>query len=164
MGSSPIVVSASGGGGWWWWCKWQRFYGNNSSSKHNSSTSNSLLSTSSNNSGNNESCVLSWSFGYFLFAFLMLGWIASLYGRLMLTPNVRTTLSTLGCQEDGEGSWSIGVFYGDSPFSLKPIEDVSYFFFFLFSLFLSPTFGFSFSFFVFLGFLVLAVCGLLFVS
>ncbi|XP_027104872.2 glucosamine inositolphosphorylceramide transferase 1 [Coffea arabica] len=125
MGSSPIVVSASGGGGWWWWCKWQRFYGNNSSSKHNSSTSNSLLSTSSNNSGNNESCVLSWSFGYFLFAFLMLGWIASLYGRLMLTPNVRTTLSTLGCQEDGEGSWSIGVFYGDSPFSLKPIEDMN---------------------------------------
>ncbi|CDO99835.1 unnamed protein product [Coffea canephora] len=96
MGSSPIVVSASGGGGW---C--------------------------SNNSGNNESCVLSWSFGYFLFAFLMLGWIASLYGRLMLTPNVRTTLSTLGCQEDGEGSWSIGVFYGDSPFSLKPIEDMN---------------------------------------
>ncbi|XP_027111415.2 glycosyltransferase family protein 64 protein C5 [Coffea eugenioides] len=125
MGSSPIVVSGSGGGGWWWWCKWQRFYGNNSSSKHNSSTSNTLLSTSSNNSGNNESCVLSWSFGYFLFAFLMLGWIASLYGRLMLTPNVRTTLSTLGCQEDGEGSWSIGVFYGDSPFSLKPIEDMN---------------------------------------
>lgn len=125
MGSSPIVVSGSGGGGWWWWCKWQRFYGSNSSSKHNSSTSNSLLGTSSNNSGNNESCVLSWSFGYFLFAFLMLGWIASLYGRLMLTPNVRTTLSTLGCQEDGEGSWSIGVFYGDSPFSLKPIEDMN---------------------------------------
>lgn len=123
MGSSPIVVSGSGSGGWWWWCKWQRFYSSNSSSKHNSSTSNSLLNTSSNSGGNNESCVLSWSFGYFLFAFLMLGWIASLYGRLMLTPNVRATLSTLGCQEDGEGSWSIGVFYGDSPFSLKPIED-----------------------------------------
>lgn len=27
-----------------------------------------------------------------------------------------------GCLPDGEGSWSIGVFYGDSPFSLKPIE------------------------------------------
>lgn len=26
---------------------------------------------------------------------------------------------------DNEGSWSIGVFYGDSPFALKPIESVS---------------------------------------
>lgn len=31
----------------------------------------------------------------------------------------------LGCHEDSEGSWSIGVFYGDSPFSLKPIESMN---------------------------------------
>ncbi|KAF2318433.1 hypothetical protein GH714_007454 [Hevea brasiliensis] len=31
-------------------------------------------------------------------------------------------LNSVGCQEDNEGSWSIGLFYGDSPFSLKPIE------------------------------------------
>ena len=35
--------------------------------------------------------------------------------------------SLCGCREDNEGSWSIGVFYGDSPFSLKPIEAVSFF-------------------------------------
>ncbi|KAL8251759.1 hypothetical protein R6Q59_035452 [Mikania micrantha] len=33
--------------------------------------------------------------------------------------------SSSGCQEDSEGSWAIGVFYGDSPFSLKPIEAVN---------------------------------------
>lgn len=86
-----------------------------------------MNNNNNSSSSNNESCVLSWSFGYFLVAFVTLGWIGSLYGRLMLTPTVRTNLSTLGCQEDGEGSWSIGVFYGDSPFSLKPIEDVSSF-------------------------------------
>ncbi|KAI7753161.1 hypothetical protein M8C21_010961 [Ambrosia artemisiifolia] len=31
----------------------------------------------------------------------------------------------IGCQEDNEGSWGIGVFYGDDPFSLKPIEDLN---------------------------------------
>ncbi|CAL9169787.1 unnamed protein product, partial [Musa hybrid cultivar] len=30
--------------------------------------------------------------------------------------------SASGCRPDGEGSWSVGLFYGDSPFSLKPIE------------------------------------------
>nr|CAD1841798.1 unnamed protein product [Ananas comosus var. bracteatus] len=30
--------------------------------------------------------------------------------------------SSLGCRPDGEGSWAIGVFFGDSPFSLEPIE------------------------------------------
>lgn len=28
----------------------------------------------------------------------------------------------LGCRPDGEGSWAIGVFYGSSPFDLRPIE------------------------------------------
>ncbi|KAJ0718485.1 putative hexosyltransferase [Helianthus annuus] len=32
---------------------------------------------------------------------------------------------SVGCQDDNEGSWGIGVFYGDSPFSLKPIEDMN---------------------------------------
>lgn len=42
-------------------------------------------------------------------------------------------MPTVGCKEDSEGSWSIGVFYGHSPFSLKPIEAVSFvhYFFFL---------------------------------
>ena len=29
------------------------------------------------------------------------------------------------CRPDAEGSWSAGVFLGDSPFSLKPIEHVT---------------------------------------
>ena len=28
----------------------------------------------------------------------------------------------LGRRPDGEGSWAIGVFYGSSPFHLRPIE------------------------------------------
>lgn len=52
----------------------------------------------------------------------MLGSIAGIYAWLMFTPNVQKGFSFLGCQEDNEGSWSIGVFYGVSPFSLKPIE------------------------------------------
>lgn len=65
----------------------------------------------------------------FLAAFLMLCWIDSLYGRLMLTsPNVRTSPSSLWeSQEDSEGSWNMDVFCGDSPLSLKSIEDVSFF-------------------------------------
>ncbi|CAI9091238.1 OLC1v1026210C5 [Oldenlandia corymbosa var. corymbosa] len=128
MGSSPIMVQGAAGGGGGaggWWCKLQRsHHNNNGSSKHINNSSSNLLN-SGNNGGNNESCVVSWSFGYFLTAFLMLGWIGSLYGRLVLTPDVRSTLSAVGCLEDGEGSWSIGVFYGDSPFSLKPIEDMN---------------------------------------
>jgi hypothetical protein len=30
-----------------------------------------------------------------------------------------------GCLPDGEGSWAIGMFYGKSPFELRPIELVS---------------------------------------
>lgn len=120
MGSSPIVLTGSSGSGWRWW----RCNGN----KHN----NSSVNISNNCSNNNDSCVLSWSFGYFLFSFVLLGLIAGLYARFLLTPNVRTTLTTLGCREDNEGSWSIGVFYGDSPFTLKPIEQVGFSSVFLF--------------------------------
>ncbi|GMH10220.1 hypothetical protein Nepgr_012061 [Nepenthes gracilis] len=65
---------------------------------------------------------------FFLAALLFLGSVAILYAWLtfnpfLRTPYVRTDTSSFGCQEDNEGSWSIGVFYGDSPFSLRPIED-----------------------------------------
>ncbi|PWA96354.1 glycosyl hydrolase, five-bladed beta-propellor domain-containing protein [Artemisia annua] len=33
--------------------------------------------------------------------------------------------NSMGCQEDNEGSWGIGVYFGNSPFSLKPIEDMN---------------------------------------
>ncbi|KAJ9545455.1 hypothetical protein OSB04_025162 [Centaurea solstitialis] len=39
--------------------------------------------------------------------------------------NNNNNINSLGCQEDGEGSWGIGVFYGDSPFELKPIEHMN---------------------------------------
>lgn len=121
MVSGPIVSSGGGGGGgvgWsrWWW--------------HESpvgSKNNNIISKNGNH--NNEACVLSSTFAYFLFSFIVLGSIGSLYARFMLTPNVRTGITALGCQEDNEGSWAIGIYYGDSPFSLKPIEAVGFFLF-----------------------------------
>lgn len=72
--------------------------------------------------------LVSSGFVFFFGCFVLFGSIATLYAWLAFTPQyVRTVggVSSLGCQEDNEGSWSIGVFYGDSPFSLKPIESVS---------------------------------------
>ncbi|KAI3458895.1 hypothetical protein Pfo_015558 [Paulownia fortunei] len=115
MGSSPIVASgtsAGGGGGGGW-----RWHNNNGGGK-----SNCIINKNGNGNHNTESCVLSSTVAYFLFSFVVLGSIGSLYARYMLTPNVRTGITALGCQEDNEGSWALGVFYGDSPFSLKPIE------------------------------------------
>ncbi|XP_052184752.1 glucosamine inositolphosphorylceramide transferase 1-like [Diospyros lotus] len=62
---------------------------------------------------------------FFLLSFALLGLIAFVYAWLIIAPHAHKSLSPLGCQEDDEGSWSIGVFYGDSPFSLKPIETVN---------------------------------------
>ncbi|KAF8397794.1 hypothetical protein HHK36_016717 [Tetracentron sinense] len=67
-------------------------------------------------------CFLSATFLFFLASFAVFGSVATLYAWLAFSPYDRPVLSSLACQEDNEGSWSIGVFYGDSPFSLKPIE------------------------------------------
>lgn len=107
-GSSAATHSGSGG-----WCKWR--WRNNSGGG----------SKNGNSNVGGDLCDLSSAFAFFLVSFVLLGSIAGLYSRLMLTPNVRAGLSALGCREDNEGSWAIGVFYGDSPFSLKPVEDVS---------------------------------------
>ncbi|KAK9282696.1 hypothetical protein L1049_010916 [Liquidambar formosana] len=109
MGSSPIVAGTcgnvshgNGGGGSCCdmslkcWCRWKW-----------------------------DHCVLSRTFVFFLGSFVVFGSIATLYAWLVFTPFVHQGLSSLGCQEDNEGSWSIGVFYGDSPFSLKPIESTN---------------------------------------
>jgi len=101
MGSSPIVVSGSSG-----------------------------TRNRPNNKSKNDPCVSSSGFVYLLVSFVALGSIAGIYVRFMMTPNVHASISSIGCKEDDEGSWSIGVFYGDSPFSLKPIEDVSFLFLF----------------------------------
>ncbi|KAL5709655.1 Glucosamine inositolphosphorylceramide transferase 1 [Ranunculus cassubicifolius] len=68
-----------------------------------------------------DHCFVSATFLFFIFTFVIFASIASLYVWLTFSPYQHLT-TTFGCQEDGEGSWSIGVFYGDSPFSLKPIE------------------------------------------
>lgn len=69
--------------------------------------------------------LISSGFVFFFGCFLLFGSIASFYGWLAFSPSVHTALSPFGCQEDNEGSWSIGIFFGHSPFSLKPIESVS---------------------------------------
>ncbi|XP_054813956.1 glucosamine inositolphosphorylceramide transferase 1 [Prosopis cineraria] len=66
--------------------------------------------------------LFSSGFVFFFGCLLLFGSIATFYAWLAFSPSVRTGLSSYGCQEDNEGSWSIGVFYGNSPFSLKPIE------------------------------------------
>lgn len=112
MGGSSIVAPAGTGGGNRWWSR--------------RSTSNGSSSSNGGGVGNgkkNETFNL--AFLYFVCAFLVLGVVGSVYARFMFTPNVRGIFKTMGCLEDDEGSWSVGVFYGDSPFSLKPIEDVN---------------------------------------
>ncbi|KAJ6323073.1 hypothetical protein OIU77_012828 [Salix suchowensis] len=75
--------------------------------------------------------VFSYGFMFFLGCLVLYGSIGVFYGWLMFSkPYLRSTnvgfgLNSLGCQEDNEGSWSIGVYYGDSPFSLKPIESMN---------------------------------------
>lgn len=61
-----------------------------------------------------------WCFVVYVFVGFLYGWLA------LKKPYMGAAgLSSFGCQEDSEGSWSIGVFFGNSPFSLKPIETVS---------------------------------------
>lgn len=118
MGSIQFVSSSGGGGG-----------GGSKNGNYSSVGKNG-------NSTSNEKCGLSSTFAFCLFSFVVLGSIGSLYGRFMLAANVRTGITALGCEEDNEGSWAIGIYYGDSPFSLKPIEAVGSFFFFLLFFFL----------------------------
>lgn len=65
----------------------------------------------------------------FLFLFssaILIGFVALVFSWISFSPFERPVASpsaALGCRSDSEGSWSVGVFYGDSPLSLKPIED-----------------------------------------
>lgn len=68
--------------------------------------------------------------GFWVGFFVVYGFIAALYAWVVLRPfssaaYARSGLPWLGCQQDNEGSWAIGVYYGDSPFSLKPIETLN---------------------------------------
>lgn len=72
-------------------------------------------------------------FLFFVTCFGFYALVSATYAWLAFPPHLGRTdhvsSSSLGCIEYNEGSWSIGVFYGDSPFSLKPIETVSFFVF-----------------------------------
>ncbi|KAL6578170.1 Glucosamine inositolphosphorylceramide transferase 1 [Orobanche minor] len=116
MGSSPIVLGTGSGGGVGWW----RHDGGGGNKSNNTS-----ITKNGNHSNSERMCAMSSTFAFFLLSFVVLGSVGGLYARFMITPNVRTGITGLGCQEDNEGSWAIGVFYGDSPFSLKPIEDMN---------------------------------------
>ncbi|KAG0573241.1 hypothetical protein KC19_VG161200 [Ceratodon purpureus] len=62
----------------------------------------------------------------FLFYFLSLGFftlVGVFFAWLAFSPYKRLLSDgVVGCQPDNEGSWSIGVYHGTSPFALKPIE------------------------------------------
>lgn len=75
---------------------------------------------------NNSFRVLSLpsSFFFFIGSFLVLSVTGFAFIRLMISPFGRPNSGSFGCQCDGEGSWSVGVFYGKTPFSLLPIEMV----------------------------------------
>ncbi|XP_020573014.1 glycosyltransferase family protein 64 protein C5 [Phalaenopsis equestris] len=60
---------------------------------------------------------------YLLSTTLILGVVASLFAWLTFPISRPSSTSGIGCRLDGEGSWSIGIFYGGSPLALKPIED-----------------------------------------
>lgn len=67
---------------------------------------------------------------FFLCCLVVFGSIGTLYAWLaFMPPNIRAGggggMPSFGCQQDSEGSWSVGVFYGDSPFAFKPIETVN---------------------------------------
>ncbi|XP_058109283.1 glucosamine inositolphosphorylceramide transferase 1 [Magnolia sinica] len=69
-----------------------------------------------------DHCFLSTTFLFLLSSFVVFASIATFFAWLTFPPYDRPSISSFGCQPDSEGSWSIGIFYGDSPFSLKPIE------------------------------------------
>lgn len=111
------------------WCRWRKISSTNGIATNYSTNIN-------NRTGiyNTDDTCSFWSFSsFFFFSFCLLALVGTLYGKYMLVANVRCGVRSpvLGCQEDNEGSWAIGVFYGHSPFSLKPIEDVSHLLYFI---------------------------------
>ncbi|KAI9156866.1 hypothetical protein LWI28_013369 [Acer negundo] len=92
----------------WWWCHQWRHHGHNQ------------------NYNQGRRLMLSSGFVFFVGCFVLYCLIGWFYGWLLfMKPYVSTQTPSIGCREDSEGSWSIGIFYGDSPFSLKPIENMN---------------------------------------
>ncbi|KAK4798896.1 hypothetical protein SAY86_024261 [Trapa natans] len=65
---------------------------------------------------------------FFLGCLVVFSSIGGLYAWVAFAPRYSPgvgSVVSLGCREDSEGSWSVGVFYGDSPLALKSIETVN---------------------------------------
>ncbi|KAH7445702.1 hypothetical protein KP509_01G021000 [Ceratopteris richardii] len=74
------------------------------------------------------SCPLSAAFSYFLCSFLLFSMLGMMYAWLTFSPFNQPAFDPmeLSCQPDNEGSWSIGIFFGDNPLALQPIERVTF--------------------------------------
>ncbi|PKA57279.1 alpha-1,4-N-acetylglucosaminyltransferase EXTL3 [Apostasia shenzhenica] len=60
---------------------------------------------------------------FFLLGSLLASCVVGIvFFRLWVSSFLTADPVAAGCFPDGEGSWSIGIFYGKSPFSLAPIE------------------------------------------
>ncbi|KAJ0046206.1 hypothetical protein Pint_05925 [Pistacia integerrima] len=123
MGSGQVVVSGGGDGGidgggggggaangCSCWCRWGWKHVNNHG-----------------HVGRSRFMFSSSGFVFFVWCFIVYGFVGLLYGWLVVKKPYANTgmVQPFGCREDSEGSWAIGVFYGHSPFSLKPIETVN---------------------------------------
>ncbi|XWS08065.1 hypothetical protein CRYUN_Cryun41cG0046200 [Craigia yunnanensis] len=120
---------SSGGGGnccmrWWQYNRNHYYHQHNHNGYCNGNNNDGSGGGGGGGSGSGR--VVASGFVFCFVCFVLYGLIAGLYGWVILTPpfcsHESRGLPWLGCQDDNEGSWSIGVFFGHSPFSLKPIE------------------------------------------
>ncbi|KDO55308.1 hypothetical protein CISIN_1g045656mg [Citrus sinensis] len=110
-----------------WLCKWrwpQQQQQHVAKNNNNSNNNNSLKGGGGAGFGGRRLVLSSSGYFFVVWCFVVYVFVGFLYGWLALKKpyTVAAGLSSFGCQEDSEGSWSIGVFFGNSPFSLKPIE------------------------------------------
>lgn len=79
------------------------------------------------NSAHHSSCTLSSTLIFFVSSFIILATLGLLFSWLTFSPFSQPLLNSSqpGCQPDNEGSWSIGLYFGDSPLSLRSIEQVN---------------------------------------
>lgn len=113
-----------------WLCKWrwpQQQQQHVAKNNNNSNNNNSLKGGGGASFGGRRLVLSSSGYFFVVWCFVVYVFVGFLYGWLALKKpyTVAAGLSSFGCQEDSEGSWSIGIFFGNSPFSLKPIETVS---------------------------------------
>ncbi|ESR49827.1 glucosamine inositolphosphorylceramide transferase 1 [Citrus sinensis] len=110
-----------------WLCKWrwpQQQQQHVAKNNNNNNNNNSLKGGGGASFGGRRLVLSSSGYFFVVWCFVVYVFVGFLYGWLALKKpyTVAAGLSSFGCQEDSEGSWSIGVFFGNSPFSLKPIE------------------------------------------